>query len=189
MPYVEGESLRERLAPAGRAAGRRGHADLREVVDALADAHGTAWCTATSSRTTCMLSGRHALVTDFGVAKAVSEASRAAQHRIDHRAASRSAPGVHGAGAGDGRSARSITGWTSTPSASWATRCSTGTPPFTGRSPQEILAAQVTQAPEPITLRRAAVSPALAAVIMKCLEKHAADRWQTAPRCWNSSKR
>ena len=34
-----------------------------------------AWCTGTSSPTTCLLSGRHALVTDFGVAKAVSEAT------------------------------------------------------------------------------------------------------------------
>jgi hypothetical protein len=56
----------------------------------------------------------------------------------------------------------------------------TGSPPFTGRNPQEILAAQVTQAPQPITQRRPAIPPVLESVLMKCLEKRPADRWQTA---------
>lgn len=43
-----------------------------------------------------------------------------------------------------------------------------------------MLAAHVTTAPEPVTARRATVSPALASVIMKALEKRPADRWQTA---------
>jgi len=38
----------------------------------------------------------------------------------------------------------------------------------------------VTQAPEPVTRTRAAVPPALAALIMRCLEKRPADRWQSA---------
>jgi tetratricopeptide (TPR) repeat protein len=56
----------------------------------------------------------------------------------------------------------------------------TGRPPFTGTSPQAVLAAQVTQQPEPITKQRASVPPALAALVMRCLEKKAADRYQTA---------
>ena len=45
---------------------------------------------------------------------------------------------------------------------------------------QQILAAHVTQAPEPLTNRRAACPPPLAALVMKCLEKRPADRWQSA---------
>jgi hypothetical protein len=56
----------------------------------------------------------------------------------------------------------------------------TGHVPFEGRGPQEVLAAHVTQAPLPVTDRRPAVPPALGAVIMKCLEKRPADRWQSA---------
>src|SRR6185503_6823722 len=55
-----------------------------------------------------------------------------------------------------------------------------GSPPFTGRSPQEVLAAHMNQATEPLGRRRATVPPALESVIMKCLEKRPADRWQTA---------
>ena len=57
-----------------------------------------------------------------------------------------------------------------------------GRPPFTGLSPQQVLAAHVTQPPEPITAHRPSISPALAAVVMKCLAKRSADRWQTRRR-------
>src|SRR5256885_8834444 len=56
----------------------------------------------------------------------------------------------------------------------------TGRPPFTGATPQHVLAAQVTEAPEPVTKRRATVPAALAALVVRCLEKSPAGRWQTA---------
>src|SRR5213075_205028 len=56
----------------------------------------------------------------------------------------------------------------------------TGQPPFAGRTPQHLLAAHVTEAPEPITRRRASLPPALAALVMRCLEKRPADRPQSA---------
>jgi Tol biopolymer transport system component len=56
----------------------------------------------------------------------------------------------------------------------------TGRPPFTGTSPQMILSAHVTQAVEPVTKHREHVSPALNDLILRCLEKHPADRWQSA---------
>src|SRR3954454_17413833 len=55
-----------------------------------------------------------------------------------------------------------------------------GRTPFTGRTSQEVLAAHVTQAPEQLSVRRPACPPDLEAVIMKCLAKRPADRWQTA---------
>jgi len=56
----------------------------------------------------------------------------------------------------------------------------TGLPPFSGSSPQQVLAAQVTQPAEPILKRRTAIPAALGAAAMRCLEKRPADRWQSA---------
>jgi Tol biopolymer transport system component len=124
-----------------------------------------------------MLSGRHALVMDFGVAKAVSEASgrnklttagvalgtpaymapeqASADPHIDHRV------DIYALG---------VVGY----------ELLAGRPPFTGGSPQQVLAAHVMQAPELVSAHRPSLSPALSGVIMKALEKRPADRWQTA---------
>lgn len=56
----------------------------------------------------------------------------------------------------------------------------TGRPPFTGTSAQAALAAQVSQRPERVTSQPANAPPALAALVMRCLEKKPADRFQTA---------
>jgi Tol biopolymer transport system component len=182
MPFVEGESLRERLARHGELPVHDAMKVLTEVVDALAYAHGRGVVHRDIKPDNVMLSGRHALVTDFGVAKAVSEATgrqqlttagvalgtpsymapeqAAADPHLDHRV------DIYAVG-------------------TMAYEMLTGTPPFPGRSPQETLAAQVTQVPEPITTRRPAVPPGLGAAIMKCLEKRPADRWQTAEELWN----
>jgi serine/threonine-protein kinase len=55
-----------------------------------------------------------------------------------------------------------------------------GEPPFTGASPHQVLAAHATRTPEPLARRRPSVPPALAALVMRCLEKRAADRPQSA---------
>jgi tetratricopeptide (TPR) repeat protein len=55
-----------------------------------------------------------------------------------------------------------------------------GRPPFVGATPQEVLAAHVTQAVEPVTKYRETVPPPLAQLVMRCLEKKPADRWQSA---------
>ena len=150
---------------------------LLEVVDALAAAHAAGVVHRDIKPDNVMLSGRHALVMDFGVAKAVSEATgrhqltsagvalgtpaymapeqAAADPHLDHRV------DIYAVGA-------------------LAYELLTGHPPFSGGSSQEVLAAHMTRAPEPVSSRRPAVPPALAAVVMKCLEKRPADRYQTA---------
>jgi TolB-like protein/Tfp pilus assembly protein PilF len=55
-----------------------------------------------------------------------------------------------------------------------------GNPPFTGASPQAILGAHRTEPASPVTTRRPATPVALAALVMRCLEKRPADRPQTA---------
>ncbi len=177
MPYVAGESLRDRLAREGELPIHDAVKILAEVVDALAAAHAEGVVHRDIKPDNVMLSGRHALVTDFGVAKAVSEATgrqklttagialgtpsymapeqATADPQLDHRV------DIYAAG---------VLGY----------EMLTGNPPFTGRSAQEILAAQVTQGPQPVSARRPAVPPLLNSVIMQCLEKRPADRWQKA---------
>jgi Tol biopolymer transport system component len=56
----------------------------------------------------------------------------------------------------------------------------TGRPVFLGTTPQLVLSQHVTEAPEPVTRHRATVPAALEAVVMRCLAKKPADRWQSA---------
>jgi len=55
-----------------------------------------------------------------------------------------------------------------------------GRPPFMGNTPQQILSAQVTATPDPLDTYRSTVPQALSDMVMRCLEKKPADRWQTA---------
>ena len=55
-------------------------------------------------------------------------------------------------------------------------------PPFTGRSPQAVLAAHVVEEPPSVDLRRPAVPAMLAALVDQCLAKRPADRPQSARR-------
>src|SRR6185369_14306384 len=53
-------------------------------------------------------------------------------------------------------------------------------PPFIARTPQRLLGAHMSEAPQPITELRADTPPALAAMVMRCLEKEADVRPQSA---------
>ena len=176
MPYVEGESLRDKLAREGELPVAEATRILKEIVDALSKAHSQGVVHRDIKPDNVMLSDRHALVMDFGVAKAVSEATgreklttagvalgtpsymspeqAAANPNIDHRA------DIYAIGA-------------------LAYELLAGRPPFAGLTPQAILAAHVTETPDPVTDHRAAVPPAMAQLVMKCLEKKPADRWQS----------
>ena len=72
MPFVEGESLRTRLARSGELPTREAVRLLREVADALAYAHTHGLVHRDIKPDNVMLSSGHAVVTDFGVAKALS---------------------------------------------------------------------------------------------------------------------
>ena len=175
MPYVEGESLRDRISREGELPVADAVRILREVADALAKAHSQGVVHRDIKPDNVMLADRHALVADFGVAKAVSSAAAgmttvgvalgtpaymapeqaAADPNTDHRA------DIYAFGA-------------------LAYEMLTGAPPFTGNTAQQVLAAHMTEAPQPVTTRRQTVPPALAELVMRCLEKKPADRWQSA---------
>ncbi len=177
MPLVEGETLRVRLLREGELPVPDAVRLLRDVADALAYAHSRGVVHRDIKPDNILLSGRHAVVTDFGVAKAVGAASgassltslgvalgtpaymapeqAAAEPGVDHRA------DIYALGA-------------------VAYELLTRRPPFLAPTAQMVLAAQVTQTPDPVTAHRAAVPPALAELVMRCLEKRPADRWQSA---------
>ncbi len=75
MPYVKGESLRDKLAAEGELPVSEAVRILRDIVDALAHAHREGVVHRDIKPDNVLLSDRHARVTDFGVAKAVSEAT------------------------------------------------------------------------------------------------------------------
>jgi serine/threonine-protein kinase len=176
MPFIEGESLRERL----------GHGELpvsdairilAEVADALAHAHAHGVVHRDIKPDNVLLSGRHALVADFGVAKAVSEATgrnqittagvaigtpaymapeqAMADPHLDHRV------DLYALG---------VLGY----------EMLTGRPVFSATTAQAMLAAHATQEPEPVDRLRPGIPPALTHAIMRCLAKRPADRWQRA---------
>ncbi len=177
MPYVDGESLRDKLSREGELPIGETVRILREVADALSHAHEQGVVHRDIKPDNVMLSGRHAMVTDFGVAKAVSQATgreqlttagvaigtaaymapeqAAADPNVDHRA------DIYAFGV-------------------LAYEMLTGRPPFTGMSPQMVLAAHVSETAEPVRKHRPTVPEPLANLVMKCLEKKAADRWQSA---------
>src|SRR5512141_3166555 len=72
MPFVQGESLRERLTREGRLPVPDAVRILQEVLDALGQAHRQGIAHRDIKPENIMLSGRHALVVDFGVAKAIA---------------------------------------------------------------------------------------------------------------------
>jgi serine/threonine-protein kinase len=182
MPFVEGESLRARLARGGALAIPEAVSLLRDVARALAYAHRHGVVHRDIKPENILLSDGTALVTDFGVAKALTASAApgltsnstatsrgialgtpaymapeqvAADPTIDHRADLYSFGVV-------------------------AYELLTGRTPFADRSPRQILAAHVAERPEPVSTHRPATPPALAALVMRCLEKHPADRPQSA---------
>src|SRR5688572_7631571 len=180
MPFVKGESLRARLAKGGELPVSEAVRILREVATALAYAHENQVVHRDIKPENVLISGGSAMVTDFGVAKALT-------------ASSGSAPGssLTSLGVALGTPAYMAPEQASAdPNTDYradiyafgvvAYEILTGSTPFAGRSPQGTLAAQVTEAPDPVTKRRAAIPPQLANLVMWCLEKRPADRPQTA---------
>ena len=176
MPLVEGESLQARLTRDGELPVPEAVRLLRDVADALSYAHRHGVVHRDIKPANILLADSHALVTDFGVAKALDQSLQAsltgtglalgtpaymapeqaaADPHTDHRA------DIYALG---------VLGY----------EILSGSPPFVAPTAQAVVAAHLAQPPTPLGVVRPSVPPTLAAIIMRCLEKRPADRWQTA---------
>ena len=177
MPFINGQSLRERLASGERQSVKDVVRIMRDVAEALDYAHGLGVIHRDIKPGNVLLMGSHALVTDFGVAKAISvsmptsgftsagmaigtpaymapeqiAADPAADHRMD----------LYALG---------LLGY----------ELLTGQGPFKEDSPQKTMAAQLTRDPEPVESTRGDVPPALSALIRRLLAKLPEERPQVA---------
>jgi TolB-like protein/tRNA A-37 threonylcarbamoyl transferase component Bud32/Flp pilus assembly protein TadD len=178
MPFVKGESLRARLNH-GELPVSEAIRILREIASALAYAHENGVVHRDIKPENILISGGSAMVTDFGVAKAVSASTGAEGHSLTSLGVALGTPAYM---APEQATADPNTDYRADIYALGvvAYEMLTGSTPFPGRSPQATLAAQVTEAPDTVTRRRPAVPAPLATLVMKCLEKRPADRPQTA---------
>ena len=177
MPYVDGETLRTRLLRSGPLPVAQAVRFTGEIAEALAKAHKAGIVHRDIKPENILIADGHALVMDFGVAKAMSRASTgegitsammtlgtpaymapeqvAADPGIDHRA------DLYALGL-------------------VAYEMLAGGSPYAATTPQQQMAAHVTVPPAPLLPRRPDCPPAYAALIMRCLAKSPADRIQSA---------
>jgi serine/threonine protein kinase len=182
MPYIQGDSLRERLEREKTLPIPDVIRIMRDVADALSHAHALGVIHRDIKPENIMLVRHHALITDFGVAKALR------QSRQDERRAQGRTPS---AGMALGTPAymapeQAAADPTIDPRADiYAVGCVayemlTGKPPFADRPAQKILAAHIAERPVPVSERRPDVDADLEAVVMRCLEKDPDARWRNA---------
>ena len=176
MPYVEGESLRDRLNREHQLPLEDAILITREVADALGYSHGRGVLHRDIKPENILLTGGHAIVADFGIARAVSVAGgeRLTQTGISIGTPAYMSPEqATGSGQLDGRTDIYSLGCV-------LYEMLAGDPPFTGSTAQAIVARHVVDPPPRLRTVRHTVSPALEAVVQRALEKVPADRFQTA---------
>ncbi len=178
MPFVDGQSLRQRLA-AGPIALSEVVQILRDVARGLAFAHGRGVVHRDIKPDNVLLSDGSATVTDFGIAKAITAARTSPSMGLTGTGMSLGTPAYMSPEqaaadpATDHRADLYSYG-------AMAYEMLTGFPPFAGMSPSRMLAAAMSERPEPLGPKRPDVPAPLAALVMRCLEKQASDRPQQA---------
>src|SRR5688572_32991361 len=175
MPFVDGESLRGRLAKGPLSTAETVNI-LRDVARALAYAHERGVVHRDIKPDNVMVAGGSAVVTDFGIAKAIS-ASRTdtPDATLTQVGTSLGTPAymapeqAAGDPATDHRADLYAFGC-------MAYEMLAGEPPFVEKSPQQLLAAHMSKTADSITGRRGDVPAPLASMIAQCLAKDPGER-------------
>jgi Tol biopolymer transport system component/tRNA A-37 threonylcarbamoyl transferase component Bud32 len=177
MPYVEGESLRQRLLREKQLPVADAIGIAREVADALGYAHEHGIIHRDIKPENILLQRGHALVADFGIALAVSRSDDGA--RLTETGMSLGTP--HYMSPEQAMGERELTGRSDV----YALGCVVyemlaGEPPYTGPTAQAVVSKVMAAEPASIAVLRKTVPPGLAAAVHTALEKVPADRWATA---------
>jgi serine/threonine-protein kinase len=176
MPYVEGESLRARLEREAQLPLEEALQITREAADALGYAHCHDVVHRDVKPENILLESGHAIVADFGIARAITEAE----------SEKRTEPGIAvgtpqymspeqamGERHLDGRSDIYSLGCV-------AYEMLAGEPPFTGRSPEAIRARRLQGPPPSLATMRPTIPPIVEGAINAALALVPADRYPTA---------
>ncbi len=182
MPFVTGESLRARLSTGVPLTTSQSLSILRDVARALAYAHAQGVVHRDIKPENILLSGGTAVVTDFGIAKALS-----ASRTIGDGGAAATSASLTQAGGSIGTPAymapeqaigadvdqrADIYAW-----GVLAYELLTGAHPFAGKAnAAQMIAAHLSETPVPLTQRNAALTASLSDLVLRCLEKDATHR-------------
>lgn len=177
MPFIDGESLRDRISREKQLPVDEAVRIAHEVADALEYAHRHNVVHRDIKPENILLHGGHALVADFGIALAASRSDGGS--RMTETGMSLGTP--HYMSPEQAMGERDITARSDV----YALGCVLyemliGEPPFNGPTPQAIVARVLTEAPRSITLERKSVPRQIEAAVNTALEKLPADRFPTA---------
>jgi eukaryotic-like serine/threonine-protein kinase len=178
MPYVEGETLRDRLDREKQLPLADALQIASEVTDALGYAHSLGVVHRDIKPDNILLSRGHCRVADFGIARAVAAAGDESVTQLTQTGVAVGTPNYMSPEQGMG------SGEVDTRTDLYALGCVlhemlTGTPPFTGESAQEIIAKHAVE-PSPGLPGLRDVPSGLDRVLRRCLAKTAAGRYATA---------
>ncbi|MFN8650270.1 MAG: protein kinase [Gemmatimonadales bacterium] len=177
MPYVEGETLRDRLTREKQLPVDQAVRIAREVADALEYAHRHAVVHRDIKPENILLHDGHALVADFGIALAAAHSEGGS--RMTETGMSLGTP--HYMSPEQAMGERDITARSDV----YALGCVlyemlAGEPPFVGPTAQAIVARVMTEEPRSLTLQRKSIPPHVEAAVNMALEKLPADRFASA---------
>jgi TolB-like protein/tRNA A-37 threonylcarbamoyl transferase component Bud32/Flp pilus assembly protein TadD len=175
MPYVEGETLKERIAKEGQLSVNDAMRLGREVAEALAYAHTRGIIHRDIKPGNILLQSGHALVADFGIARALgAEGDALTKTGLAVGTPQYMAPEqATGEREVDGRADIYALG-------AVMYEMVAGEPPFTGPTARSIITRSLTEEPRSLTVSRAGLSAAVNSGIMKALAKSPSDRYANA---------
>jgi len=176
MPYIDGESLRQRLAREQQLPVSDSVHIATEVASALDYAHRHGVVHRDIKPENILLHDGSAIVADFGIALAVTQAGG---ERMTQSGVSLGTPNYMSPE--QAAAERVITGRSDIYSLGAVTyEMLSGEPPFSGPTAQAIIARVMTEEPRSLMAQRTHVPPHVAAAVSRALEKIPADRFASA---------